>query len=213
MDQPVSTETDGSAWEAWVLRLPDLAGDGLDGGEMAQPRARVARAGVLTVSASGLALLAHGATAGCVEVAGVLITVGAVSAAAWPLVGKRRSLATVLGWLVAAQLAGHLVLATFCGAHEPPVGLAMMAAHGGAVVVTALLLQRADAALWSAPVMPERWARWLRGVLCLVCAPAVPGAPAVLASAPRGGAPLLLKPHCPPPARRGPPQPVATLTA
>jgi hypothetical protein len=53
-------------------------------------------------------------------------------------------------WLAAVQVGAHLILTSLCGGPVLVHGLAVLAGHTGAVVVTAALLRGSDAALWTA---------------------------------------------------------------
>lgn len=179
------------------------------------PRAglvRGVRAAVLTVPAVGVSALAHGMADGCGNLTGTLLAMGACWPGAVALLGARRRLPAVLAWVVLAQVLTHVLLEATCG---PTVATgmavlsgAMVAAHLAAALLTAAVLQRADAGLWAADALLRAGARFVRSLALLTTDPVLPVvAPARCADAgvllPRSrweAAPLL---------RRGPP--VATV--
>lgn len=120
---------------------------------------RGARAGVLTVSAVALAEAAHAVSDGCISLTGLLVSLGLCWPAAVAVLGRRRRLPSLLGWLLGMQVVLHLLLESLCGevvsgresltAHlsVAPSGR-MLAAHALAVVLAAVLLGRADAKVW-----------------------------------------------------------------
>lgn len=122
---------------------------------------RGARAAVLTVPAVGAAAATHSLVDGCAS----WVAVGLAAGLCWPsavaVVGARRRLGTLLMWVAAAQVVTHLLLELTCpevvsgqvslarhlrGSLTPEI----VAAHVTCALVTAVLLRRADAALWAA---------------------------------------------------------------
>jgi len=170
---------------------------------------RIARGGLLALSSAVLTVTAHAAAGGGVPATGltVLLTVG-IAAAGTALADRARGDLPVLGALAAAQLSTHLALSVPCGRAEPTAesGCPMLLAHLVAVLLTALLLARADAAIAGAVaalnmLVPRRDRPLpIRGIT----APAIGSARAdnVLEV-------LLRRIH----SRRGPPEPVIYLPA
>jgi hypothetical protein len=164
---------------------------------------RVLRGGALAAVSATLAVSAHAVAGGMAPDTGltVLVTAG-VAAAGIAVADRRRSTGAILAVLGAAQLATHVLLSV----DEMPMpgsphvdGWTMTAAHALAVLLSAVLLSRADAALFLvvavlAMLLPSVWT-----------APPVPSAPSVARRrAPahdRCTAVLLHRSH----ARRGPP--------
>ncbi len=148
---------------------------------------RVSRGVVLAVTSAALAVAAHRIAGGGVPdaVSTMLLTLG-VAIVGVALASKRRSTGAILIVLGAAQLAMHLLLSfdttTMPGMGMsgmtpagPPFGsVAMMSAHAVAALVTAILLAKADAALFA---VAEALARLLPTILI---APPVPTGPARL---------------------------------
>jgi hypothetical protein len=164
---------------------------------------RVLRGGALAATSATLAVAAHAVAGGALPDTGLtaLLTAG-VAAIGTAMADRRRSTGAILAVLGAAQLATHVILSfdemTMPGA--PHVGgLTMTGAHALAVLVSAGLLARADAAVFLvvavlAMLLPTVWST-----------PPVPAAPSgarrrVLAQD-RCTAVLLRRSH----ARRGPP--------
>jgi hypothetical protein len=180
---------------------------------------RGVRAAVLTVPTVGFATLAHASVDSCVSVIAVLLATGVCWPAAVALLGARRRLPALVGWLVLAQAVTHLLLELMCGdtpaGHSGLVGHltlgvspAMLTMHCGSVVVTAVLLRRADAGLWTAQALVAAGARAARllvvGVLPVPCAPVL----RVVRAASSARRPRVLW-AAPPPLRRGPPAALA----
>jgi len=109
----------------------------------------------------GLAEVAHAGTDGCGSVLGLLLALGLAWPAAVAVLGVRRRVPVLLLWLAATQVVLHVLLESRCDevlsgrqgvvAHlsSPPSGRVLLA-HGLAVVVSALLLGRAEAGMWAA---------------------------------------------------------------
>jgi hypothetical protein len=76
-------------------------------------------------------------------------------------------------WSTAAQAVTHTVLHVSCGSGEPAPSLRVLAAHGAAVVITSVVLARADRQLWLAHVVRTALARLVLPVLV----PVLPGVP------------------------------------
>lgn len=144
---------------------------------------RVSRGVLLAVTSAVLTDAAHAAAGGGLPSTGLtaLVTVG-VAAAGIGLAGRRRSPLAILAVLGAAQLATHVLLSVETLAADqgmatamhgmPFDGAGMIGAHAIAVLVSAGLLAKADAALFAvaavlAMVLPT-----------VLCAPPVPTAPA-----------------------------------
>ncbi|MCW2600940.1 MAG: hypothetical protein JWM02_2769 [Frankiales bacterium] len=134
---------------------------------------RGVRAAVLTVPAVGGAALAHSLADGC----GSLLAMTAAAGLCWPaavaLLRGRRRLPALIAWLVGAQVVTHLLLEWMCpDVTSGRMGLldhllmglspAMLSVHVGAVLVTAVLLDRADAGLWAADALLRAGIRALR---------------------------------------------------
>jgi hypothetical protein len=105
---------------------------------------------VLAVTSGALAVAAHAAAGGGLPQAAptVLLTAG-VAAVGVSLADRQRSLRAILAVLAAAQLATHVILSI--GAMDMPSqadGRVMFAAHALAVGLSAVLLARADAAVF-----------------------------------------------------------------
>lgn len=167
------------------------------------------RAAVLGVVAVGLAEAAHASSDGCISLSGLMLALGLCWPAAVAVLGRRRTLPSLLGWLVFTQGVLHLLLESQCQevvsgqqtllAHlsVPPSGRQLLA-HGLAVLVSAVLLSRADAQLWVVVALR----RAVRLVVRLLVVPV-----------PVGGQPLVARAvlpvrdvwRGPRPTRRGPP--------
>lgn len=131
---------------------------------------RAARGVLLAVSSAGLAITAHALANGSRPDTGLTLVlallVGWIGAA---LAERTRRFPGVLAVLGASQLAMHVVLTGLMG-HLEPSG-AMILAHAGATVVTAILLRHAESMLLAA-------ATSLRFLLPVVWRPAtVPAGP------------------------------------
>lgn len=176
------------------------------GGTRATSGGRLARTTVLAASSSLLACIAHSVSDGCVDVVGALLTAAGISGVAWALVGQRRTLPTVLGWLSAVQLIAHLTLAATCrDSAGTAVSLAdtraryVLFAHAAAVDLTAVVLQRTDAALSSLPVLPHGFTSRVRRALQLLTASPVPLPPKESGYLPRHPVRLTPSRQAPPP--------------
>jgi len=111
-----------------------------------------ARGALLAVSAGTLSVTAHQLADGCLPDPAMTVLLSSLfgwTAAA--LARKARGTVATIILLGAAQLVMHLLLTTLADHGDmyttPGSGLAMLAAHGVATVLTALLLARADAML------------------------------------------------------------------
>jgi hypothetical protein len=161
----------------------------------------VLRGGVLAVTSAALAVLAHTAAGGTLPDTGltVLLTVG-VAAVGVTLASRRRSTAAVLAVLAAAQLASHVLLSVDAMGGMPSHGdgLPMLGAHALAVLVSAVVLARADDAVFLVAAV-------LAMLLPVLAVPPPPEAPVRirrrLRPADRQVTVLLRRSH----ARRGPP--------
>jgi hypothetical protein len=134
---------------------------------------RGVRAAVLTAPTVGGAVLAHAFVDGCGSFMAVFTAAGVCWPAAVAVLGARRRLPVLLLWVVMAQAVTHLLLERMCPevmsgqtslADHLLMGVTgpMVAAHVGAVLVTGLLLGRADAGLWGADALVRAGARALR---------------------------------------------------
>ncbi|HEY1573288.1 MAG TPA: hypothetical protein VGG05_18240 [Pseudonocardiaceae bacterium] len=119
---------------------------------------RVCRGVMLAVASSTLAIAAHGvAGGGLPDTALTLLLVFGVSAVGIAVAGKRYSLGAVAGVLGTVQLVTHLLLSFdstgmdgMAGMNMATAGgLAMVGAHAVAVVLTSVLVVRADAVLFA----------------------------------------------------------------
>jgi hypothetical protein len=133
---------------------------------------RGVRAAVLTVPTIGGAALAHSFVDGCDSLVALALAAGLCWPAAVALLGARRRLPALVAWVVTAQVATHLLLEGLCGdvtSGAVPWHLHLMTgvtgtmavAHGLAVLVTSVLLGRADAGLWTAHALIRAVARVL----------------------------------------------------
>lgn len=111
---------------------------------------RILRVGTVSLAAIGLAVAAHALTDGCVEPVGALLALGCAAPAAIALTARQRTAHAVLWWLVAVQVALHLILAAGCDSPLRTPSAALLAAHLLAATATAALLCGADAGLWTA---------------------------------------------------------------
>lgn len=109
---------------------------------------RVTRGAVLAVTSTVLAVAAHTAASGMPPETGMtLLLTAAVAAAGIGLADTLRGTPSVLCALGAAQLGTHLILSFDGRGAMAGEGLAMVAGHALAVLVSAVLLARADTAL------------------------------------------------------------------
>ena len=112
---------------------------------------RVVRGVSLAVTSATLADAAHAIGGGMTPDVGLtlLLTVG-VAAVGVVLADRRRSLGVILLTLAAAQVATHVLLSLASDgmAASPIDPLTMTVAHAAAVVLTAVLLSRADAVVF-----------------------------------------------------------------
>jgi hypothetical protein len=134
---------------------------------------RGVRAAVLTVPTVGAAATAHSFVDGCDSVFALVVAAGGCWPAAVALLGARRRMPALLVWVLMAQAITHLLLEAMCSdvtsghvgwVQHLTTGVtpAMLVSHGFAVVVTSLLLGRADAGLWAADALIRAGARALR---------------------------------------------------
>jgi hypothetical protein len=77
------------------------------------------------------------------------------------VLGRRQQLLALLAWTAAAQVVTHAVVELTCGGAGHPTPLRVLAVHAAAVVVTAVVLQRADAGLWVASALRRALGRLL----------------------------------------------------
>lgn len=171
---------------------------------------RGVRAAVLTAPAVGAGVLGHVLADGCADLLGTLLAVGVVWPAAVAVLGRRRSPAAFLAWVVGAQAVTHLLLELTCSSvRTGQMSLVqhlvatssgeMVTAHAVAAVLTAVALGRADAGLWAAHAL-RRAVRRLRVPTPILVVPVLPrtAAPVVLTE-------LRDQQHHQLPGRRGPP--------
>ncbi|GDY31133.1 hypothetical protein [Gandjariella thermophila] len=131
---------------------------------------RVLRGGLLALTAGALAVTAHGLAGGGWPDSGfTLLLTALLAAAGTALAGRRRGLPAILGALGASQVALHLLLTDLDPHPDAGAGgmaadwRVMTAAHTVAVLLTALLLTRAEAAVFAvaaaiAALLPRRMA-------------------------------------------------------
>ena len=174
---------------------------------------RGVRAGVLTVPAVGMAASAHASAGSCTSLVGLGLAAGVSWPAAVALLGRRRSVLSLLAWLTLVQAVTHVILEQLCpDVMSGQMGLldhllmgltpTMLLMHGGSVLLTALVLARADAGLWTARALIRAGARMIRTIR-------LPKAPAVVVPRTRllpvEPKPLIDLWKAPHPVRRGPP--------
>lgn len=116
---------------------------------------RGVRAGVLTVPAVGVGVVAHYSADGCVSLLSVLLALGLCWPGAVALLGAQRRVPALVAGLLASQFLTHALLEWGCPplGHEAmagQLGLPMLAAHVVACLLLAVVLGRADAGLWAA---------------------------------------------------------------
>ena len=145
--------------------------------------ARGMRALLLALVTVGVAGAAHTYVDGCLDLTGLALSLGLC----WPLavgvLGRRRSTLALLAWTGAAQVVTHAVVELTCGGTWHAAPFQVLVAHGGAVVLTTLLLARADAGLWAAHALVRAFSRLLLPLLL--------PAPVVRRPLPAPSAPLL----------------------
>lgn len=114
---------------------------------------RAVRGGLLASCSAALAIAAHGIAGGGVPDTGmtVLLTLG-VACLGTALAGKRRDTKEILAALSVSHLGMHLALSTLC--HAAPGGPAisgwgMLGAHAVGVLLTGLVLTRAEQAVFA----------------------------------------------------------------
>ena len=173
------------------------------------------RAAVLTVPTVGGAAIAHSLVDGCDSVFALLLAAGVCWPAAVAVLGSRRRLPVLAAWVLLAQVATHLLLEATCTdvtsgrtgwAQHFLAGVTptMLMSHGIAVVLTSVLLGRADAGLWAADALVRAGTKALRLLRLLVPPPLLPApvrrtAPVLAVEFPRSSWVAAQ------PARRGPP--------
>ncbi|MBA8929192.1 hypothetical protein BC739_006410 [Kutzneria viridogrisea] len=109
---------------------------------------RALRGGMLATSSTALAVTAHGVSGGgWSEVLPALPMTLLVGLAGTALADRGRGSWTILGALGVAELAQHSLLSVMGGEHYITVPQVMLCAHVIAVLLTAALLARADAAV------------------------------------------------------------------
>lgn len=114
---------------------------------------RLTRTAAVALPAVGLALAAHALTGGCLPVGPTVAAAALGTAAGWAFAARERSGREVAGLLLLAQVAVHLLLWLTCSdgpgrTAGPTSGAAMAVAHLVAVGGAALVLHRAEAAVW-----------------------------------------------------------------
>jgi hypothetical protein len=168
--------------------------------------ARGLRALVLTSVAVAVAGSVHTYLDGCLDLSGLLLSLGLCWPGAVLVMGRRRRLPLLLGWVVGAQVVTHVVLTLTCGAAQTTPGRVVLG-HALAVLVTTAVVARVDAALWAADSVRRALAR-----LLLPLATAAPVVPRVaeLPSVPR---PLRPGRRVSPRVLRGPPSGLVPLTS
>ncbi|MFL6142707.1 MAG: hypothetical protein ACJ72N_12675 [Labedaea sp.] len=110
---------------------------------------------LLAMSSTGLAVTAHGVAGGGLPDTALLLPLTALIAwGAGALAGRLRGVLPLLGALAVVQLGLHLLLSQGGYAHAghppgpgPASGVAMLAGHALAILLTAVLLSRAAAGL------------------------------------------------------------------
>ncbi len=147
---------------------------------MADTRAvLLVRATLLALPAVGTASLAHLYVDGCVEIGALLLAVAATWTSAAAIVRGRRSTGMLLGWILGAQVATHLLLAAQCDgiAHALAVpGAGMIGAHLLTAALVAPVLARREAGLATARRIVARWGRTVAAALPLPEQPSFAGA-------------------------------------
>lgn len=165
---------------------------------------RVLRGGTLAVCSTVLATAAHAAAGGGVPDMGLVVLVMVLLAAGGAgLARRRRSLPGIVGVLTLTQVVLHFLLASAEG-HESREavywpGWHMVAAHAVAVLLTALVLTRAESAVFA---LAAALAHLIPRPLILVPAGSAHHDPVVVAEPVHRVLRVLLCRVCP---RRGPP--------
>lgn len=165
---------------------------------------RLVRGGVLAVCSTALAVAAHTAGGGGQPNVGLAVLLMALLAAAGAaLARRRRHLPGILGVLAVTQVVLHFLLAVAdvhatAGDSALWPGWRMLAAHATAVLVTALVLSKAEAAVF---LVAAALARLVPRPLVLA-PPESPRDPLIVAEPVDREARVLLRRVCP---RRGPP--------
>ena len=165
---------------------------------------RVARGSVLAVTSAALAVLAHVIGGGMPPSTGLtlLLTVG-VAAGGVALADRQRGGLAILGALGASHLAIHLLL-TLCtptmDMGSPFNAQTMFGAHVVAILLAAVLLTRAERAIYAlAELLSVLLPRW---IVVLFVAPELPPAPSRAPEPAAKAMRVLLRRAC---SRRGPP--------
>jgi hypothetical protein len=130
--------------------------------------ARGARALVLSIVAVLVAGAAHTLADGCLDVAGLVLALGACWPGAVALLGRRRSLPALLAWALGAQVVTHVLVSLTCGGTVEGLTPRALAGHALAVLVTSALLARQDALLWAADALRRAFLRLLLPLLVVV---------------------------------------------
>lgn len=165
---------------------------------------RVVRGSVLAITSATLAVLAHVLGGGMPPSTGLtlLLTVGA-AAGGVALADRRRGGFAILAALGASHLAIHLILTLCTPAMDmgsPINAQAMLGAHVAAILLAAVLLTRAERAIYA---LAEQLAMLLpRWIVILFVASAPPPAPTRDAEPVQKAIQVLLRRAC---SRRGPP--------
>ncbi|MEV4890875.1 MFS transporter [Nonomuraea sp. NPDC055795] len=119
---------------------------------------RVARSAVFAVACLVLAALAHLAGGGMVHAEALAAGLPMALVPALALAWRERSLPPILAILALTQAGLHVLFSAMCPVEAGPApehlahgspGVGMLLAHAWAVVMTALLLERGERALWS----------------------------------------------------------------
>ena len=165
---------------------------------------RVVRGSVLAITSATLAVLAHVIGGGMPPSTGLtlLLTIG-VAAAGVALADRQRGGVAILAALGTSHLAIHLLL-TLCTPDmdmgSPINAQTMLGAHVVAIVLAALLLTRAERAIYAlAELLAMLLPRW---IVVLFDVPEQPTAPAPRAERAEKAMRVLLRRAC---SRRGPP--------
>ncbi len=136
------------------------------------------RAALLAVPAAGSAALAHLQADGCLDLAPLLLTVFLTWLTATAVLRSRPRVGALLGWVLGAQVAGHLLLSVECGSAPALPGTGMIAAHLAAALLVAPVLARRDAGLAAAErVSPPSGCRCGSARSALAVRPLLPWSP------------------------------------
>jgi hypothetical protein len=112
---------------------------------------RLARTLLVAVPSVSLSAAAHASAGGCVTALGVALIGTLLVTSTWTQLSRERSSRFLMGWLGLAQLLGHGLLEMTCHGRSHAAGpaLPMLALHGLAVVLTAVLLAWGERRLWA----------------------------------------------------------------